>query len=513
MSDIPSDFEGSTTGYPIGHPKYVTYDFKTLTPSDHFFKAKDIRENPDTQRYLYEPAGHIIRDITIPSYANRPVTFKVDGIEESVFSGSTTNINPFNNTEKNKILTVGLEAYEESSADNNVPPLSPLLPFTRLDPKYAKKANISTYNRTKTPIADLEFRKGFRHVFITRPECYIMASNNGSSVLSQQAEYDEDFNSAYTRCPHILSLLSPSYVTGSFSNDGLNHNWNFLLSNRITGMTEAPKMSITVDDDMVKSSKGYTINPAKYMASRQGSTLNLSFTDTKDLEINDLMRLWMAYMHKRKSGVFTPPYNGYKYINEFTKASTGGVRVNGCNNHPYDRALEYCCSIFDIITNESDSKILYWCKYYGVYPSEVSLDGMTNSKNMAIEALPTVTASFRYQYKLENVNKTFIEFNYNAGLTNDVGVVTSHPVKQALPFLLDSSKDSPYEGASSMFVGSPYIMMGKSGKDPYKGTQDIITPYLKFASLNLDKFTANINNNITNDTGSAQSSIVGAVTK
>jgi hypothetical protein len=49
--------------------------------------------------------------------------------------------------------------------------------------------------------------------------------------------------------------------------------------------------------------------------------------------------------------------------------------------HPYDRALDYCASLFDIVTNESGTKILYWCKYYGIYPIQATPSGLTNTNN------------------------------------------------------------------------------------------------------------------------------------
>lgn len=492
---------------------------KNLTPDAHFYES--IEKNSSVKlnevKYSKTVKEHFTRDlfdINSTNSVSRPVKYTdEEGNETAVFSGATTNINPFNDPEKAKIINNGLSSTEEDKAikdygTNAIPRISPLQPFTRMDPFYARQSALLTYNRTKLPVSDLEFRKGFRHIFITRPECYIMATEGGKPILSQQAEYDEDFSSAYSRAPHLLSLLSPSYITGSFSNDGVTNNWNFLLSNRVNGLSNAPSTKMSIDENMTKSADGFTITPAKHMTSLQGSTLSLSFTDTKNLEVNDFLHLWMAYMHKRKKGVFAPPYDGYKYQNTFKKISGSSANVGSdIFYHPYDRALEYCCSIFDIVTNESDTKILYWCKYYGAYPTEAILSGLTNQNNAAIANSPSIEATFKYHYKLENVNKSLVEFNYNAGLTNDVGKVNATAIKTAYPFLLD--EDHMYIGGSSMFVGSPYIVMKVSGKEPWQNKADTVSPYLQFMSLSDNKLTQNINSGIANDSSADIGDIIG----
>lgn len=501
-SKILKEFN-ETKGYPHGKPRLSPTPNKTLKPSDHFETAKpDVYEPSKSTYFIDTTKEHFIRDANDPVDTNAksyPKTY-VDkgGNVVPVFSGSATNVNPFDDEDMKTIIEQGLESSEITKSSTNIPKISPLLPFTRMDPMYARRSNLVSYNRTKLPVSDLEFRKGFRHIFITRPECYIMASSGGKSILSQQAKYDDDFASAYQRMPHICELLSPSYITGSFSADGLAHNWNFLLSNRVDGMSTSPQTSLNYDEAMTKSSEGYTISPGKHMVSRQGSTLTLTFNETRDLEVYTFLQLQMAYIHKRKKGIFAPPYNGYQYKNAFMSVSGTSSKVTGVNNHPYDRALEYGCSIFEVFTNESDTKMLYWCKYYGAYPTEATLNGLSNSKNAPLAASPTVEATFKYHYKLECSNKSLIEFNYNAGLTNHIGKVNTKSAKMALPFLLrDGSTTTPYIGASSMFVGTPYIIMGKSGKDSRKGSDYVYTPYLQFTNITDTKLNLTTNNGIT----------------
>jgi hypothetical protein len=185
--------------------------------------------------------------------------------------------------------------------------------------------------------------------------------------------------------------------------------------------------------------------------------------------------------------------------------------------HPYDRALDYCCTIFDIVTNEAGTKILYWCKYIGAYPTGASLEGLTDNANAAITGDQTCVAKFIYQGKEEYKNKSLIEFNYNAGIVNENGVPNNCSRTFSLPYLLRDNYNpghgipsTAYNGAAGMFTGRPYIALTREKSvmpyvDPTNENDKVIMtpnqvliPQLRF--LTLEDMTANLmNSGITND--------------
>lgn len=501
------------TGPPTGGPAYKQPEERSLKYSDHLTTHTNVTPNgpnniKDSDFFINDHEKHFIRDtndtISDPTARERKTSYTEDSVEIPVFSGSATNINPLNDPTKEYIIQNGLENYEINRVGNTSPPISPLQPFTRMDPQTAQIASLTTYNRTKTPIADIEFRKGFRHIFFTRPECYIMSfDNNGGLTLSEQAKYDEDFLSCYNRMPHILKLLSPIYVSGSFSNNSsVNSNWNYLLMNRVQGMNTST-ISAKTPETVSRSISGYTVTPAGNLESRQGSTIDFSFTDTKNLEIFEMLRMWLLYTTKRYKGIFAPSYNGYKYRNGFIPISKEPIALpNELIYHPYDRALDYGASVFDVVTNESMTKILYWCKYYGIYPISVTPEGLSNENNAPLSSM-TTKATFKYHYKLENSDKSLVEFNYNAGLTDDLGVQIKDNIKSSLPFLLrddyNNSVLKKYIGAAGMFTGSPYIVMGRSQLDPLDTGNYAVSPYLRFMPIDNEKLDNTINMGLTNN--------------
>lgn len=531
MADVRNNWakNATTGGYPEGEGSYEYPGEKELGISDHFrlqttapkstFITPKTAQEDDSSYLVKDKRQHFTRDWNDPdkkSYSH-PINYPDgEGGVVPVFSGATTDVNQFDNQAKQAIITKGLEATEigrvseaEQSVDA-IPPISPMHPFTRMySPTDAQLANLVAYNRTKLPIADLEFRKGFRHVFFSRPECYVM-TNQGGVRLCQQAEFDEDFSSSYSRLPHITKMLAPVYVTQTFGRSGLdNDNWNYLLSNRCLGLSVSGA-TLSMRENVTKSIEGYCVMPGMHYDGRQGSTISVSFRDTKYLEIYEYFRLWMLYIWKRTKGIFAPSYNRYQYKNGFEKAgklSTADVLANFC--HPYDRALDYTCSMFDVITNETGSNMIHWCKYYGMYPTELSIEGLSNDNNAPIAGEMKVNVTFRYQYKVENINKSLVEFNYNAGICDHVGGMVNE-VKVSHPFLLKNDPEDivmpAYLGAAGMFAGTPYIVMVRTGHDPIT-RQPTATPALRFAPLTDESLDRKINLGITNTDDNTESMV------
>lgn len=521
--------------YPQDNGRYVSPGEHTLQPSDHFkgpapngyLGGEDLMKYPpprfssvtrrlDDKSYLVKDKGeHFIRDLNDvqgadPKAKERPVVLPnstlLGGLTDPpkyVFSGATTNINPNNNPEKQKIIDYGLSDYEEErikSVGDYRPPLSIMHPFTRMidlnNPNDHQIANLTSFNRYHLPVSDLEHRKAFRHLFFTRPECYICCTQDGKVRLSQQAEYDEDFNTSYSRMPYISKLLSPVYVSGTFGQSGIvGDNINYLLSNRCMGLAPSGA-TLSTQDTVSKSIQGYTVTPGMHYEGRQGATISVTFRDTKYLEIFEFIRMWMLYIWKIKYGTFAPSFNGYRYTNGFPDISDGKTTFNsGMHLHPFDRALDYTISMFDFVMDESDTFARYWCKYYGMYPIDVQIEGLTNSNNDALKNEMTVSVTFKYAYKIENTTKSLIEFNYNCGICNNMGQPTgagTRALQYSEQFAYMQNKDGKYlkeyMGPGAGFVGTPFIVLMSVNKDILKDTDtgSTMMPCLRFSPITKD---------------------------
>lgn len=451
------------------------------------------------------------------------------------FRGALTQVNTFGDPVNEEILkhpsdpTVSRFIYDHDNEDVFNKPITPLTPFARtneaatdvknsegLKSQYAADHILfNSYNRFKIPIVDTEFRKGFRYIFITRPECYLMCT---SGTLCDQASKDTDFLTANYRNPHLIKLLSPYYITQPIPYEGNTgkHNWNYFISNKAQGLSVAPTV-LSINDKTTHSVEGYTVSTGMNLESRQGSSIDINFTDTKNMEVFEYFRLWMLYIYKRKRGIFAPPFNGYQYNNGFISmqsSENGRVSVKVPAGypmyHPYDRAIEYCASLYDVITDETGEKILYWCKYYGIFPTSVS-PNLSNENNAALTTM-TSSVTFKYHYRLENNITSLVEFNNASGIVDELGHLNPGlSLNKSESFIIrdgtDEENPQPYIGAGGMFTGVPYILMEKSLRQDViesNGKSTIYVPKLHFLSNgnnmvnsygNMDKLV-NINNDV-----------------
>ena len=508
-------------------PPY-TANYFVRNPEDHFIR--DHRQNLEGEEHAGFGGGSQYSSFGTRSMINEdaPVermgSISKDTIRAvGVFSGSTTDVNPHDDPTSEAIIESGtLSRYleetnrKEELGDYRLPPISPIHPFMRMNsletPYAASEAMFTAYNRTRLPVADTAWRKGFRYIFITRPECYVWYGGINGGMCDQAAN-DEDFASAFTRMPHIIKLLAPRYVSGSYPKNQTDANWNFLLSNLVQGLTTSAS-TMNISENIVKSLGGYTITPAAGLEGRQGSTLELTFKDTRYLEVYEFIRLWQLYMYKRKKGIFAPPFNGYQKTNSFRDIA--GARFTGETSkrlsndnywkyHPYDRAIEYPASLYDIVTDETGMRIMYWCKYYGIYPTSLQ-PSLANEANGPITDM-TTSVTFKYHYKLENANKTLVEFNYDAGIVDEVGKIKESVVTSSLPFLVQHAEGQHpdpvmpnYLGGAGMFTGSPYIIMAKSRPNPIdKDSKPLVIPQLRFMNIPNNKQDGILNLGIEND--------------
>jgi hypothetical protein len=497
------------------HAKAGMYEYNSGALGDTSRRMLAAGTDRRTPQFMLPTEAHFLPDETV----NGTPFVQPNGIPSvrtgrngetyTDFAASSTLVNPTGSIDKQRVLDGGLgpvedsrvETYTKGVEDLKTAPISPLYPFFNMDPNNARRINLLAYNRFHIPVADLEFRKGFRHIFITRPECYIMGLTGSGSGLSEQCRYDEDFASAFYRTPHLLKLLSPRYVCPITQAGNVNSNINMLLSNRVIDMGNVTNQ-ISIDDGSSKSITGYTVALPHIFTSMQGGSLDLTFRDTKDFEIYEFARLWMLYMEKRHRGIFSPPFNGYQIQNGFLTSAEGGSlpetgvsmsRGHYSKFHPYDRAIEFPCTIFDVITNESDTRILHITEYIGCYPVSVT-NPFSNESNQALSE-SKVTVSFRYQGMIENRNTIFMHFNYNAGIVNDIGEITE-TVKTSLPFLVQDTRVSvmpQYLGAAGMWTGPPFIMLGDTLKDPSDPSNIRTEPFLAFMPI-ADKALSNVGN-------------------
>lgn len=280
--------------------------------------------------------------------------------------------------------------------------------------KYSKK-----YNRFKVPTMNDMLTKGFAHVFFTRPSCNILKQTSaGSYSLSDTVKNSPIFKLANKTNKSTLYQLS---IDGPY-----NHDFGLYLSNKATSFEGK---DIALDSDTYgRSLRGHSIAYGKHNTkSKAASEFSVSYIDDRNLHILNLHNYWVEYISGCYTGRFMP--NPERIL---------------------AKELDYACSVYYIVTAENGEDIIYWAKYYGVFPVNVPGSNMGWQKGQVITN-PEVSITYQYSFYEPMNPEILYEFNLNTSPGDYKYAATYQP---------------DILGTGTTWVGAPFIEFTK--KNPSK---------------------------------------------
>lgn len=256
--------------------------------------------------------------------------------------------------------------------------------------RYSKK-----YNRFKVPTLNDVLTKGFAHVFFTRPSCGILKQlGSGNYTLSDTVKNNPVFKLANKTNKSLLYQLS---IDGPY-----NHDFGLYLSNKATSFEGK---DVAIDSDTYgKSLRGNSIAYGKHnVKSKAASEFSVNYIDDRNLHVLNLHNYWVEYISGCYTGRFMP--NPDRIL---------------------QKELDYACSVYYIVTAENGEDIIYWAKYYGVFPTNVPGTSMSWQKGQLISS-PEVSITYQYSF-YEPLNPEILyEFNLNTSPGNYKYAATYQP--------------------------------------------------------------------------------------
>ena len=286
------------------------------------------------------------------------------------------------------------------------------LPTTDFSYKSQLNTLATRYNRFKLPNYDMEIKKGFAHVFFCRPQCRLL-SESGELLPTVQAtgSYGDIFD-------------TNSALVKEICDDRARHRSDFMyiLSNY------AKSFSLNDEelhsDTYGKTYTGYKISYGKTnIESKTAGSFSVTFSDDRMLSIYKIHRMWTDYINDVYRGKLDPDVSNI-----------------------LNKTLDYVGSVYYILTAEDNETILFWSKYYGVYP--VSIPSSQYSWNAGNFVNPeNITIQYNYSWKDDFKTDAIAEFNANARLSEYQG----SPLSYAPTF------DKTLWHAGQTIVGTPYI--------------------------------------------------------
>ena len=241
------------------------------------------------------------------------------------------------------------------------------------------------YNRFKLQNPNDAFHKGFAHVFFVRPDCNILTRRGSGWDLVEKIQHDPNYYYAYKKYPELLRQL--------ISDAGYGHDFMMFLSNKAR--------SFQLSDEYINYDtygKGYTGHKIAYgktnVESKTAGDFTISYVDDRDLHVFHIHKLWADYISNVFQGIFNPK----------TEYITG-------------RILDYVSDVYYILTAEDGETIIFWSKYYGVFPVTIPSAQYSWSAGNVLSN-PEFDIKYQYSFKEDYNPLSLIEFNINSGNKN-----------------------------------------------------------------------------------------------
>ena len=286
----------------------------------------------------------------------------------------------------------------------------------RKDIGYPNKSdnNYYKFNRFQLLAETDPALNGYSYIFVTRPNLNLSAPAIAGEI-ARDRQYNvsrDDFFYQMYRTERGRCLMS--YLTHhSFTDTGLGAGifqgatgilgaegarlfgiatpgrWIPILTNLAKSFT--PKDTEIETEEIGESFIGnkLTYGRTKHK-SETASSIDIEYRETQELDVLLLHKLWVDYIHNVKYGIFT--------------------------THPdslTNRELDYVASIYYFLTDPSGSRIKYYCRYTGVYPTNVPYSSLNWTAGSS--GLVDLTISYSYSFKEDMKPILLYEFDIVSG--------------------------------------------------------------------------------------------------
>lgn len=282
------------------------------------------------------------------------------------------------------------------------------------------------YNRFKVPDINLAHSKSFTYVFFTRPDLNILNPGTNGGANSQVCNHTEAAM-IWRRYPEIFKLLTDAKRCGDANN------FNMLLSNQVRSFDIKEEQLSTLEAG--KSWNEYAMVYGDSYTGRTAGQFTCSFEETSDYSVINLIKLWATYIDNVARGAWSPSYN----------LQGSGVSTASNGSHVYSKTLDYAASAYVFKCGPDGEDVLYWSKYYGIFPITTGAGALSWDHDQPVGGAPKLNISFAYSFKRDMSPISILEFNNNARADGSM--------------VAEDSYDPAYNHSSRPYVGTPFIQL------------------------------------------------------
>lgn len=280
----------------------------------------------------------------------------------------------------------------------------------------------TAYNRFKLPTTNDKLQRGFAHVFFVKPNCNIF-QDDGYKLTSSLSN-NQVFSYVMKNSSNLVRELS---MTGNSK-----HDFMLSLSNKSTGFS--------LNDEYIKydtygkTYTGYSVAYGKHnIESKAANSFQVTYEDDKYMHIYQLHKLWVEYI----SGVYR-----------------GSIVPR--NSTIMNKILDYAGACYYFLTAEDNETILFWSKYYGVFPTEIPSNQFSWTKGNVIQNTD-ISITYQYSFKEDYNPVAITEFNRNARVYNNKSLKYVPTYDKELGHVGNTWVGKPFIETIEKEVGAPYM--------------------------------------------------------
>ena len=271
-------------------------------------------------------------------------------------------------------------------------------------------ADSTYYNRFKTPNPNTVLSRSFAHVFFLRPDLNILKRSGSDWSLADGVADKASYYYIWKSNPTILKeLVRDTYPQ---------HDFMLTFSNAVKSFQLSDEFVET--DTVAQSYMGFKVPFSKSnAASKVNGSFDVEMSDNRDLDIYRTLKTWTDYMSDVYRGVITPQD---KYV--------------------LNRQFDYTTVAYFIRCREDNETIIFWSKYYGVFPTAAPSSFASWTSGEMLNK-PNFTVPFQYAWKEDNNPVSLVEFNKQSQMYSR--------------YFYKKTYNPALYGVGTTYVGHPFI--------------------------------------------------------
>lgn len=248
------------------------------------------------------------------------------------------------------------------------------------------------FNRFKKPFPEIYAGKTFSHVFFTRPDLNLLKDGEIDNALGASGSiWEAKLNDHFSNDPTFYYLFNNErrMLLSLTKHYTWKHDFNVYLSNSAESFEVPDEFIETIEHG--ETLTGYKVQYGKHnIKSNTAGSFSVSYTDDRDANIYKMHKAWIEYISKVFRGEAIPKK---EYIKK--------------------KILDYTCSVYYFILGPDNETILFWTKYFGVFPTNTPSSAYSWASGANVR-LPKFTINYAYAFKEDLNPLSLAEFNMNS---------------------------------------------------------------------------------------------------